>query len=163
MLFLDQQIAPSTRAHMESQFKFASEMSKQLFGAVQKINELNVQIAQSAMQETFANTREILSAEDPYVALSIAAGQVQPAADRLREYQHHLTDIAAKTQVDLTKTAEAHVPEATRTASAVADEVARRTVEETQKATQRQKAAIEKSAALSRKPDTSKGADASVH
>jgi phasin family protein len=146
MFFFNQQLPPSARAHLESQFAFASEMSKQLFGAVQRFNELNIQITQSALQDTLANTREVFSAQDPYDALSLAAGQTQPAAERLRAYQQQLTDIAARTQVDLARTAETHVPETSRTASAMADEVARRAAEETQKATQRQRATLEKMA-----------------
>jgi len=158
MLLFNQQVPPSTKAHLESQFAFASEMSKQLFSAVQRINELNIQIAQTAMQDTLASTREVFSAQNPYDALSVAASQVQPAAERLRAYQQHLTDIAARAQVDLAKTAETHIPETSRTASAVADEVARRAVEETQKATQRQKAVLDKVSSPIGKPDGGKGA-----
>lgn len=166
MLFFNQQIPPSTRAHMEAQFSFAAEMSKQLFGAVQRINELNIQIAQSALQDTLSNTREVITSQDPFDAMSVAAGQAQPTAERMRNYQQQLTDIAARTQVDLAKTAESHIPEASRTASAMADEVARRTEEETQKATQRQRAAIDKMASSFQKRDSGgdKGAGApNVH
>jgi hypothetical protein len=83
-------------------------------------------------------------AKDPYEAISIAASQAQPAAEKVRAYQQHLTNIAARTQVDLAKTAESHVPNTSRTAAAVADEVARKATEETEKATLRQKAAMEK-------------------
>lgn len=157
MLFLGQQLAPSARAHLESQFAFASEMSKQLFNAAQRINELNIQIAQASMQETLANTREVFSTQDPYDALSVAASQVPPTAERIRAYQQQLTDIAARTQVELAKTAETHVPETSRTASAVADEVARRAAEETQKATQRQRAILEKVGSPIPKPEGGKG------
>jgi phasin family protein len=163
MLLFNQQIAPSAKAHLESQFTFATEMSKQLFSAIQRVNELNLQIAQAALQETLSSTREIFSAQNPYDALSAAANQVSPAAERLRAYHQHLTDIAAKTQVDLAKTAETHVPEASRTASAVADEVARRAAEETQKATQRQREVIEKISTPLQKQDASKSGSANVH
>jgi phasin family protein len=163
MLLFNQQIPPSAKAHLESQFAFASEMSKQIFGAVQRFNELNIQIAQAAMQDSLQSTREVFSAQNPYDALSVAASQVQPAAERMRAYQQNLTDIAARTQVDLAKTAETHVPETSRTASAVADEVARRAAEETQKATQRQRAVLDKVASPIPKGDAGKGAGANVH
>jgi len=163
MFLFNQPLPPSAKAHLESQFTFVSELSKQLFTTVQKINDLNISIAQNVLQDTLNSTREVASAQNPYEALSIAAGQVQPAAERLRAYQQHLTNIAANTQVDLAKTAEVHVPATSRTASALADEVARRANEETQKATQRQKAALEKIAAPIGKPDTGKGATANVH
>lgn len=163
MFLFNQPLPPSAKAHLESQFTFVSELSKQLFATAQKINDLNISIAQSMLQDTLNSTREVASAQNPYEALSIAAGQVQPAAERLRAYQQHLTNIAADTQVDLAKTAEAHVPATSRTASAMADEVARRANEDTQKATQRQKATLEKMASPIGKPDAGKGTTANVH
>lgn len=160
MLFFSQQVAPSTKAHVESQLNFASEMSKQLFNAVQRVNELNIQLAQAALQDTLSSTREVASADDPYDALSVAASQVQPAAERLRAYQQHLTDIAASTQVELAKTAETHVPETSRTATAVAEEVKRRAAEETQKATERQRAILDKMASPLPKPNGGRTAGA---
>lgn len=171
MFLFSQALPPSAKAHIESQFTFASELSKQLFTTVQKINDLNISIAQNVLQDTLNGTREVASAQNAYEALSIAAGQVQPAAERLRAYQQHLANIAANTHVDIAKTAEVHVPATSRTASALADDVARRADdvarranEEAQKATQRQKAALDKLAAPIGKPDTGKGATtANVH
>jgi hypothetical protein len=76
--------------------------------------------------------------------MSIATAQAQPTAEKVRAYQQHLTSIAAGTQVELAKTAESHVPQTSRTAAAVADEVTQRAAEETEKSRQRQKAAMEK-------------------
>ncbi|MEC4720900.1 phasin family protein [Noviherbaspirillum sp. CPCC 100848] len=163
MFLFNQSLPPSAKAHLESQFTFMSELSKQLFTSVQRINDLNISIAQSVLQDTLHSTREVASAQNPYEAISIAAGQVQPAAERLRAYQQQLTNIAANTQVDMAKTAEVHVPATSRTATALADEVARRANEEAQKATQRQKATIDKLAAPIGKPDAGKGTTANVH
>ncbi|NEX63007.1 phasin family protein [Noviherbaspirillum galbum] len=162
MFYFTQQVAPSTKAHLEAQFAFFSDLSKQMFDAVQKINELNIQIAQTALQETLSSTREVFAAQNPIDALSVATSQVQPAAERLRAYQQHLTDIAARTQAEFARTAETHVPEASRTASAVVDEVARRAAEETQKATDRQKAVLAKVASPIQSADGARAAG-SVH
>lgn len=163
MFLFSQPLPPSAKAHLESQFTFMSELSKQLFTSVQRINDLNISIAQSVLQDTLNSTREVASAQNPYEAISIAAGQVQPAAERLRAYQQQLTNIAANTQVDMAKTAEVHVPATSRTATALADEVARRANEEAQKATQRQKAVLDKLAAPISKSDAGKGTSANVH
>lgn len=144
MFLFDQGIPPAAKAHMDSQFSMVSGLADQMFSAVQKINELNIQVMQRVMEESIHNAQQIMAAQNPYEFLSIAASQVQPAAEKMRAYQQHLTNIAARAQVDIAKTAETHVPEASRTASAMADEVARKASEETQKATQRQKATIDK-------------------
>jgi phasin family protein len=162
MLFT-QPLPPSAKAHMESQFNFMAELSKQMFNTMQRINELNIQVVQSVMQDALTGTREVVGAQNPYEAFSIAAGQVQPATEKIRAYQQHLREIAARTQVELSKTAETHVPATSRTATALADDVVRRANEETQKATQRQKATLDKLTAPLVKPDAGKGAGSNVH
>lgn len=144
MNMFSQPVTPAVRAHMEAQFSLITDMSQKLFDTVQRINELNIQVAQTVMEETITNTQQVLTAKDPYEALSIASSQAQPNAEKVRAYQQHLSSIAAGTQVELARTAEAHLSETTRTATAVADEVVRRASEETEKTTQRQKAAMEK-------------------
>ena len=144
MFSFSQSITPAVQAHLNSQFSFVTDMSQKLFDTAQRINELNLQVAKAVMEESIQTTQQVLAAEDPMEAISIATGQVQPTAEKVRAYQQHLTNIAAGTQVEMTKAAESRVPEATRTATAVAEEVTRRVTEETQKATERQKAMMEK-------------------
>lgn len=144
MLTFNQSLSPAAKAHVESQFGLVSDFSKQLFGTLQRLNELNLQVAQTVWQECLVSSSNILSAQSPYEAFSTAAGNIHPAIERLRAYEQRVRDIAARTQADLAKTAEVRVPETARTATAAADEVVRKVSEETQKATQRQKAALDK-------------------
>jgi phasin family protein len=156
--------SPAAKAHLESQFSMITDLMKQVFNAVQKINELNIQVAQTVMEEAITNTKQILSAADPNEALSVIAGQAQPNAEKLRAYQQHLTDIAAGTQVSLAKTAETHIPQTSRTAQELAGEVARKASEDTEKATQRQKAAMEKlTTPIGKSSDAGKGGAPGVH
>ena len=158
-----QPITPAAKAHMDAQFSLLSDMSKQLFSSVQKINELNLQVAQTMMEESVANMQQVISAQNPQEAMTIAAGQAQPTAEKVRAYQQHLSNIAASTQVELAKTAETHVPQTTRTAAALAEEVTRRASEETEKATQRQKAMMEKMSAPIYRPADSGKTGQNVH
>lgn len=144
MLSFSQPITPAVRAHLEAQYSLFNDLSQKIFETAQKINELNIQVAKTVVEDSMTSTQQVMVAKDPYEALSIAASQAQPTAEKMRAYQQHLTNIAARTQVDLAKTAESHVPNTSRTAAAVADEVARRATEETEKATLRQKAAMER-------------------
>jgi phasin family protein len=144
MNIFTQPVTPAVKAHMDAQFSLITDMSQKLFDTAQKINELNIQVAQTVMEETITSAQQLLVARDPYEAISIASSQAQPTAEKVRAYQHHLSSIAAGTQVELARTAESHLSETTRTAAAMADEVARRASEETEKTTQRQRAAMEK-------------------
>jgi phasin family protein len=139
-----QAMTPAVRAHLDEQFSLFTDMSKNLFNTMQKVNELNIQVAQTVMEESISSAQQVLQAKDPIEAMTIATAQAQPTAEKLRAYQQHLTSIAAGTQVDLAKTAESHVPQTTRTAAAVAEEVTQRAAEETEKSRQRQRSAMEK-------------------
>lgn len=156
MLRFPQPITPAIQDFMNAQYALYSDMSERAFQSVKKINELNVQAATSVMEDSLRSVQQVMVAQDPYEAASIAAAQAQPTAEKLRNYQQELTNIAANTQAELAKTAESHVPNASRTAAAVADEVARNAKEQTEKSVARQKAAIDKTAAASKTaPSTS--------
>ncbi|MES2831613.1 MAG: phasin family protein [Pseudomonadota bacterium] len=142
--FSQQEVPPALKSHLEAQFAFMSDLSKKMFDGVQKIGQLNIQVAQTLMEETLNSAQQLIQSNSPTDYLSVAASQVQPAAEKLRAYQQHLNNITAGVQVELSRAAEQHVPETTRTAAAVAEEVVRRGAEETDKVTQRQKAAFEK-------------------
>lgn len=144
MMNFSQQFTPAAKSHLEAQLSLFTDMSKKLFNSAQKINELNIQVAQTMMEESVNSAHQLMAAEDPAEFLSIAASQAQPNAEKIRAYQQHLTTIAASAQVDLAKSAETHIPETTRTAAALADEVARKASEETEKVTQRQRETMER-------------------
>ena len=144
MLIFPQTNTPAVKAHFEAQWLLFSDMSRKFLDATQKVGELNVQAAKAMMEETLSSAQQMMAAKDPYEALSVAATQAQPAAEKVRAYQRHLTNIAAQSQVDMVKTAETHAPNTARTVSAVADEIARLALEETQALARRQKAATDK-------------------
>ncbi|HEY8102466.1 MAG TPA: phasin family protein [Burkholderiaceae bacterium] len=141
---LSQKDSPAANAYFQSQFSMYSDLTKQFFNAAQRVNELNIQVTQTLIDEALSNTQQVLSAKDPTEVLSVIAGQAQPNAEKVRAYQQHLTDIAANTQVDIIKSAENHIPEASRTVQDMAKEVQRKAAEETEQMTQRQKSAMEK-------------------
>ena len=142
--FSQQQVPPAVKSHLDSQFSFFVDMSKRMFDGVQRISELNMQIAQNVMEEAINGSHQLMESNNPHEYLAAAVGQLQPMPDRMRSYQQKLNNIAANVQVDLSKTAEQHLPQTTRTASAVAEEVIRRTAEENDKVTERQKAVFDK-------------------
>lgn len=144
MLSFSQPMTPAVKAHLEAQCSLVSELSQKMFETVQKFNELNMQVARTVVQDSLSSAQQVMVAKDPYEALSIASVQAQPAAEKIRAYQQHLTDIAARSQADMAKTAESHLSTTSRTAAAMADEFARTAAEETEKVTQRQKAVMEK-------------------
>lgn len=139
-----QAITPAAKTHMEAQLSFFNDMSKSLFRTVQQYSDLNIQLAQTMLEEGTMTGQQIITAHRPTEAIAAAAAHAQPAAEKLRAYQQHLSRIAANTQVDLSKVAEEHVQETSRTAKALADEVARVTSEETEKTLRSHQDAVER-------------------
>lgn len=138
-------VTPAAKTHMEAQLSFFNDMSKSMFRTVQQFSDLNIQLAQTMLEEgTVASQHIITSAERPTEMFAAAASHAQPAAEKLRAYQQHVSRIAADTHVDLAKVAEEHVSETSRTAKALADEVARIASEETEKTMRNQQDAMRK-------------------
>lgn len=139
-----QSVTPAAKNHMEAQLSFFNDMSKSLFRTVQQYSDLNIQLAQTLLEEGTQAGQQLITAHRPTEALAAAAAHAQPTAEKLRAYQQHLSRIAADTHVDLSKVAEEHVQETSRTAKALADEVARVTSEETEKTLRNHQDAVQR-------------------
>lgn len=128
-----QSVTPAVRTHLDAQASFINDMSKSLFRSFQQLCDLNIQLTQTMLEETTMASQQLLTADRQTDVISAAASRAQPATDKLRAYQQHISRVAADAQVELARVAEQHVQETTRTARALADEVARVTSEETER------------------------------
>jgi len=137
-------ISPAVKSQLDAQFAFFSDLSKKMFEGVQKINELNVQVANTVLEESLSSTRQLLLSAGSNEAISIVAGQTQPAAEKIRAYRQHVSNILVETQASVAQTFESHMPKTARAAEAVVKEVAQKASEETAKVTQRQQEAMAK-------------------
>ena len=130
---IPQTIAPAVRTHIDAQTAFLNDMSKSLFSSFQQMCDLNIQLVQTMLEETTLAGKQVLSADRQSELLSAATSRTQPAADKLRAYQQHIARLAADAQVELARVTEQHVQNTTRTARALADEVARDATEQTER------------------------------
>jgi phasin family protein len=128
-----QSIAPAVRTHIDAQTAFLNDISKSLFSAFQQMCDLNIQLVQTMLEETTLAGKQVLSTDRQSELLSAATARTQPAADKLRAYQHHIARLAADAQVEMARVTEQHVQNTTRTARALADEVARDATEQTER------------------------------
>lgn len=144
MYLFSQTVSPAAKSHLEAQLSFFNDLSKSLFQTAQQYSDLNIQLAQTLLEETTQVGQQVITADRPTEALAAAAAHAQPTAEKLRAYQQHLSRIAADTHVDLSKVAEEHVQETSRTAKALADEVARVTSEEAEKTLRNHQDAVQK-------------------
>ncbi|WP_457329616.1 TIGR01841 family phasin [Rhizobacter sp. P5_C2] len=91
------------------------------FEGVEKLVELNLQVAKTALGEAAANTQAALSVKDAQEFLTLQASLLQPAAEKAAAYGRYLYDIAASTNADIGKVAEAQAAEAQQKFMSVVD------------------------------------------
>ena len=87
-------------------------LTTKAFEGVEKLVELNLQVAKAALGEAAEATKAVLSVKDAQGLMTLQASLLQPAADKAAAYSRHLYDIAASTTAEVTKVAEAQAAEA---------------------------------------------------
>ena len=117
---------PALRSHFETQVNFFTELAHRSFDSARKLSELNLRLGQQLLEESIDTSRQMLACTDPYQVSTLALRQVEPLAQHLRAYQQQLMALVAGAQAGLTQAAETHIPEAGRSAAAIADDMARR-------------------------------------
>jgi phasin family protein len=126
-------VAPAVRTHVDAQAAFLNDVSKSLFKSFQQAFDLNIQLFQTMIEESTLISKQVLSADRQTEVLSAATARAQPASDKLRAYHQHVSRLAADAQVELARVTEQHVQNTSRTARALADEVARDAKEQTER------------------------------
>ncbi|MES2018091.1 MAG: phasin family protein [Pseudomonadota bacterium] len=132
------------RSHIDAQVSFLNDMSKSLFQSFQQLCDLNIQLTQTMLEEATQASHQLMTADRQTDVLGAAAARAQPATDKLRAYQQHISRVAADAQVQLARVTEQHVQETTRTARALADEVQRVATEETERSVRNQQETMRK-------------------
>lgn len=146
-------VTPAVRSHVDAQTAFVNELSKSLFRSFQQLCELNLQLAQTMLEETTLASGQVLSVPRQFDLLGAASARAQPAAEKLRAYQQHIARLASEAQVELARVTEQHVQNTTRTARAVIDEVARTSAEEAERTVRTQQEALRSMADPFARPD----------
>ena len=120
---------PALRSHVDTQVNFFTELAQRSVDTARQLSELNLRLAQQLMDQSIATSRQLLSCADPFQAGNVALHAMEPLAHHLRQYQQQLVALVSGAQVALTHAAETHIPEAGRSAAALADDMARRSLD----------------------------------
>jgi phasin family protein len=116
---------PALRTHLESQVDFLNEFTRKAYDTLRQLSEMNLKLARQMVEGSIHASHEMLACTDPMQLAQAAMKQMPPATERLRTYQQHLLGVLAGAEAEFTHAAEARLPEATRSASAFADEMVR--------------------------------------
>jgi phasin family protein len=88
------------------------DLGQKAFEGVEKILELNLQVAKTSMEEVSEHAKAVLSVKDAQELLALQASLLQPTAEKAAAYGRHLYDIASATSAEVSKLAESQVSEA---------------------------------------------------
>ena len=103
--FTADQFMAAQKASVETLFGLTTKA----FEGVEKLVELNLQVAKTTLSEASDTASAAMSVKDAQELLALQAGLLQPAAEKAAAYSRHLYDIMAGASAEFTKTAEANM------------------------------------------------------
>jgi phasin family protein len=112
-----EQLLAAQKANVETLFG----LTNKAFEGVEKLVELNLQVARAALGEAAENTAAALSVKDAQELLSLQAGLLQPAAEKAVAYGRQVYDIAAATNAEVSKVVEAQLADVQKNVTAFVD------------------------------------------
>jgi phasin family protein len=112
-----EQLLASHKANVETLFG----LTQKAFEGVEKLVELNLQVARAALAESADTTRAVLSVKDAQELLALQAGLLQPSAEKAAAYSRHVYDITAATNAEVAKVAEEQIADMQRKFMALVD------------------------------------------
>ena len=125
MFAIPEQFSNATKANLESQFALMSSLTSKTFESMEKLVELNINIARSTLTDGSSTARQLLAAKDPQEFFQLSAAQAQPNAEKALSYSRQLASIASGTGAEFSKAAESQIVEANRKVIALVDEVSK--------------------------------------
>ena len=91
------------------------------FEGIEKLIELNLSAAKTAMAEAAQTTQAALSVKDAQELMALQSSLLQPAAEKAAAYSRYVYEIAASTSAEVSRVAEAQSAEAQAKFMAIVD------------------------------------------
>lgn len=98
-----EQLVAAQKTNVETFFN----LTNKAFEGVEKLVDLNMQVAKATLGEAADNARAVLSVRDPQELAALQATILQPGAEKVAAYNRHVYDIITELQAEVTKVAEA--------------------------------------------------------
>ena len=100
-------LAAAAKTNAEASLTSASAFVAAVFTAVERVSTLNLATARTAIDDSVAFSKAIISAKDPKALAALNLGAVTPAVEKSVAYGRSLSVIGGDTQEELTKLVEA--------------------------------------------------------
>jgi phasin family protein len=116
-----EQIAAAQKANLET----LSGLTSQALQSIEKLVELNMQIAKQSLSDSMNNAKKALEVKDIQQLLAHQAEAVQPMAEKIMAYSRHLYELAHETQNSFTQSAEKELQAGQKKMNALVEEWAK--------------------------------------
>lgn len=116
-----EQLLAAHKANVETLFG----LTNKAFEGVEKLVELNLQVAKTALSEVADTTQSALSVKDAQELVALQAALLQPSAEKAVAYSRHVYDIASSTSAEFAKLAEAQIADAQKKLGSVVETAAK--------------------------------------
>ena len=104
--------AEQVLAAQKSNVQILFGLTGKAFEGVEKLVELNLQVARAALGEAGDTANAALSVKDAQELMALQASLLQPSAEKAAAYSRHVYEIAAATNAEVAKVAEAQMADA---------------------------------------------------
>jgi phasin family protein len=120
-MLTNEQLMAAQKANVETLLG----LTNKAFEGVEKLVELNLQMAKAALGEAGDNARAAMSVKDAQELVTLQASLLQPTAEKAAAYSRHVYDIAAATNADFTKAVETQIGDAQKSFMGLVDTAAK--------------------------------------
>ena len=97
------------------------DLGQKAFEGVEKVLELNLQVAKTTLDEVAEHTKAVLAVKDAQELMALQTSLMQPSAEKAAAYGRHLYDIASSTGSEVSKMAESQIADAQKKFASVVD------------------------------------------
>lgn len=110
-----EQFAAAYKSNLDSLFA----LSAKTFEGVERLVDLNLNVAKASLTESSEKAKELLALRDPQEVVQFQVSLAQPTAEKFLAYSRHVSEIANATRAELVKFAESQVAESNKKFSAL--------------------------------------------
>ena len=115
-------VTPTQIAELQkSQLDTVYALSHAVFGAAEKLADLNIAAAKALLEESSESAQSYLGVKDVKDLTSLNAGIAQPALEKLVSYNRNLYSIASAASAEITKIVEVRIAEGNRKVAEMVD------------------------------------------
>ncbi|MTV38766.1 phasin family protein [Duganella radicis] len=114
-------LSPAARNHAEARIDYYADLTQSVLRSLRQLSEVNVQFSREVLDNSTAALRYALLTPPNERNPENAPQQTGELLHKLQSYHQQLAKVVTDFQADINQIAQEHVPQATRTATELAD------------------------------------------